>query len=120
MSANPRAEENRAALTERLAELAEVRAQANLGGSEKALARHRARGKLTARERIELLLDRDSPFLELSPYAAWGTAWLTHWVTGSPDAGARAAVPQGDLYGDPRHGGQPLAGVGGAVRGPQL
>ena len=26
-----------------------------------------------ARERIELLLDRDSPFLELSPLAAWGT-----------------------------------------------
>jgi acetyl-CoA carboxylase carboxyltransferase component len=68
-----RAQENRAALLERLAELAEVRRQANLGGSEQSLARHRARGKLTARERIELLLDRDSPFLELSPYAAWGT-----------------------------------------------
>src|SRR3972149_2736100 len=34
---------------------------------------HRARGRLLARERIELLLDRDSPFLELSPLAAWGT-----------------------------------------------
>ena len=68
-----RAQANRAALLERLAELAEVRAQVNLGGSEKSLARHRKRGKLTARERIELLLDRDSPFLELSPYAAWGT-----------------------------------------------
>ena len=64
-----RAQENRAALLERLAELAEVRRQANLGGSEQSLARHRARGKLTARERIELLLDRDSPFLEIAPLA---------------------------------------------------
>ena len=31
------------------------------------------RGKLLARERIELLLDPDSPFLELSPLAAWGS-----------------------------------------------
>ncbi len=64
---------NREALLERLAELDEVRAQANLGGSQRSVNRHRARGKLTVRERIELLLDRDSPFLELSPYAAWGT-----------------------------------------------
>ena len=35
--------------------------------------RHHDRGKLTARERIELLLDPDSPFLELSPLAAWGS-----------------------------------------------
>jgi len=60
-------------LFERLSELDGERVKANLGGSEKSLARHRARDKLTARERIELLLDRDSPFLELSPYAAWGT-----------------------------------------------
>ena len=33
----------------------------------------RQRGKLLARERVELLLDPDSPFLELSPLAAWGT-----------------------------------------------
>ncbi len=50
-------------------QLALVRA----GGGEKYVARHRQRGKLMARERIELLLDRDSPFLELSPLAAWGT-----------------------------------------------
>ncbi len=35
--------------------------------------RHHARGKLLPRERIELLVDRDAPFLELSPVAAWGT-----------------------------------------------
>ncbi len=68
-----RGEQNRAALLERLAELDALRAKTNSGGSERALARHRKRGKLTVNERIELLLDRDSPFLELSPYAAWGT-----------------------------------------------
>ena len=59
-----------------LAQLAEVEAQLALargGGGEKYVERHRKRGKLLARERIELLLDPDSPFLELSPLAAWGT-----------------------------------------------
>ncbi len=70
---SPAVSDNRTALLERLEELDGVRAQANLGGSQKSLDRHRARGKLTVRERIELLVDRDSPFLELSPYAAWGT-----------------------------------------------
>ena len=50
-------------------------ALARAGGGEKYVARHRERGKLMARERIELLLDRDSPFLELSPLAAWGTEY---------------------------------------------
>jgi acetyl-CoA carboxylase carboxyltransferase component len=64
---------NRACLAERLAELAGLQAAANLGGGESRLARHRSRGKLPARERIQLLVDRDSPFLELSPYAGWGS-----------------------------------------------
>jgi len=41
------------------------------GGGPDAVARHRSRGKLTARERIETLVDPDSAFLELSPLAAW-------------------------------------------------
>src|SRR5258707_9542821 len=41
------------------------------GGSEEARARHAARGKLLARERINLLLDPGTPFLELSPLAAY-------------------------------------------------
>jgi acetyl-CoA carboxylase carboxyltransferase component len=41
------------------------------GGGERAVARHRSRGKLLARERIDLLLDPDTAFLELSPLAAW-------------------------------------------------
>jgi len=43
------------------------------GGGERYQQRHRDRGKLLTRERIELLLDPDSPFLELSSLAAWGT-----------------------------------------------
>ena len=46
--------------------------QAPAGGGEKYVDRHHARGKLLARERIELLVDRDAPFLELSPLAACG------------------------------------------------
>ena len=62
-----------ATMTANLAELDSATAQSIAGGGEKAVARHRTRGKLTVRERIELLIDRDSPFLELSPIAAWGT-----------------------------------------------
>jgi acyl-CoA carboxylase subunit beta len=43
------------------------------GGGPRYVARHHERGKLLARERIELLIDRDAPFLELSPLAAYGT-----------------------------------------------
>jgi acetyl-CoA carboxylase carboxyltransferase component len=41
------------------------------GGGSEAIARHRKRNKLLARERIRLLCDPDTPFLELSPLAAW-------------------------------------------------
>ena len=41
------------------------------GGGEKLRARHEARGKIMVRERIDLLLDPQTPFLELSPLAAW-------------------------------------------------
>lgn len=50
-------------------------ANALAGGGPKYVERHHARGKLTARERIELLVDQDSPFLELSPLAAWGSSF---------------------------------------------
>src|SRR5262245_42372852 len=64
---------NRAGMLERLAEIDGLLAKARAGGGEGPVARHKARGKLLARERIELLLDRDAPFLELSPLAGWGT-----------------------------------------------
>jgi len=61
------------AMTAKLAEVEAACAQALAGGGPAKLERHRQRGKLTARERIELLVDEDSPFLELSPLAAWGS-----------------------------------------------
>ncbi|GAB2834749.1 acyl-CoA carboxylase subunit beta [Streptomyces daliensis] len=64
---------NREALLGKLAELEAEHAKAREGGGEKYVERHRKRGKLLARERIELLLDPDTPFLELSPLAAWGS-----------------------------------------------
>jgi acyl-CoA carboxylase subunit beta len=64
---------NRDAMLAKLAEVAAGHAQALAGGGPKYTDRHRARGKLLARERIELLLDPGAPFLELSPLAAWGT-----------------------------------------------
>ncbi|MCY7315617.1 MAG: methylcrotonoyl-CoA carboxylase [Rubrivivax sp.] len=45
-------------------------AQIALGGGEAARAKHTARGKLLPRERVEMLLDPDTPFLELAPLAA--------------------------------------------------
>jgi acetyl-CoA carboxylase carboxyltransferase component len=53
--------------------LDEALAQARAGGGEAYMARHRARGRLTVRERIDLLVDPAAAFLELSSLAAWGT-----------------------------------------------
>ncbi|HKS49936.1 MAG TPA: carboxyl transferase domain-containing protein [Amycolatopsis sp.] len=60
-------------MLEKLAELEAEHAKAIAGGGPKYVERHIKRGKLLARQRVELLLDEDSPFLELSPLAAWGT-----------------------------------------------
>ncbi len=65
----------RDAMLARLAELDAEQAKALAGGGPAYVERHRARGKLLARERIELLIDPDSPFLELSPLAGYGTGF---------------------------------------------
>ena len=64
---------NRAGMLGLIAEMDGLLEQARTGGGERAIARHRSRGKLLVRERIELLIDRDSPFLELSPLAGYYT-----------------------------------------------
>ncbi|MEV6236425.1 acyl-CoA carboxylase subunit beta [Lentzea sp. NPDC051838] len=64
---------NREALLAKIAQLDAEHAKALAGGGPKYVERHHKRGKLLARERVELLVDEDSPFLELSPLAAWGT-----------------------------------------------
>ena len=69
----PATRANRAAMTALLAEVTAAHAQAIDGGGERYVARHRDRGRLLVRERIDLLLDPGSPFLELSPLAGWGS-----------------------------------------------
>ncbi|HST90197.1 MAG TPA: carboxyl transferase domain-containing protein [Ktedonobacterales bacterium] len=69
---SPEYQENRAYFEGLVAELRERVEQVKQGGWEAAIVRHRGRNKLLARERIALLCDPDTPFLELNPLAAWG------------------------------------------------
>jgi acyl-CoA carboxylase subunit beta len=71
--ATPEFAANRQAMLAKLAELDTEHAKAVAGGGAKYVERHHQRGKLLARERIELLLDLGAPFLELSTLAAWGS-----------------------------------------------
>ena len=63
--------------------------QVALGGGKKAIERHKAKGKLTARERINLLLDADSGFLEMGLFAAHE---MYEAEGGAPSAGVVAGV----------------------------
>ncbi len=62
--------DNRSRMLALLADLRARTAEAREGGGPKYVARHREQGKLPVRERIEKLLDPDTPFLEFSPLAA--------------------------------------------------
>jgi 3-methylcrotonyl-CoA carboxylase beta subunit len=62
-------------------------AQIALGGGEAARAKHVARGKLLPRDRVEGLLDPDTPFLELAPLAAHGL-----YDGAAPGAGVIAGI----------------------------
>ncbi len=72
---SPEFEANRQGLLALLAAHEEQVELARGGGGPRYVDRHRERGKLTARDRVELLLDLDAPFLELSPLAAWGSGF---------------------------------------------
>ena len=63
---------NRARMEQLVADLRRHLAAAREGGGPQSLERHRRQGKLPVRERLERLLDPGSPFLELSPLAAFG------------------------------------------------
>ena len=54
-----------------LSEFRKILEMAGSGGPESAIQKHRERGKLLARERIDLLIDKGTAFLELSSLAAW-------------------------------------------------
>lgn len=66
-------QQRRAAMEAKLADLDAQHALAVAGGGEKYVERHHQRGRLLPRERIELLIDPGTAFLELSPLAGWGS-----------------------------------------------
>ena len=63
---------NAAATAKLVEELKSRMAEAAQGGGERSRQRHASRGKLLPRDRVERLVDPGSPFLELSPLAAFG------------------------------------------------
>jgi acyl-CoA carboxylase subunit beta len=65
----------REAYLELIGRLEDALRQAQAGGGPERIARHRDRGKLLIRERIDLLVDRDSALLELSPLIGLGTEY---------------------------------------------
>ncbi|MEI9988448.1 MAG: carboxyl transferase domain-containing protein [Rhizomicrobium sp.] len=69
---SPAFKTNAAAMAALVEELRARQAIAALGGDERSRKRHTERGKLLPRERVERLVDPGSPFLELSPLAAYG------------------------------------------------
>ena len=64
---------NRADMEEMLAQIGELLEEVAGGGGEEAMQRLQKRGKMPVRRRVSLALDRDSPFLEISPLAAWNS-----------------------------------------------
>jgi acetyl-CoA carboxylase carboxyltransferase component len=62
-------EASREAMLAALEPVNKLATQVLAAGGERAMARHRARGRLPARERVDMLLDDDAPFLELSCFA---------------------------------------------------
>ena len=72
-------------LNAKLAKIAE-------GGGEAARAKHLARGKLLPRERVEMLLDPDTPFLEIAPLAALGMYPEKDGNDAAPCAGMIAGI----------------------------
>ena len=66
-------QKNRTDMLEMVAETDGLLEEVAQGGGEEAMQRLRKRGKLPIRQRVGLVLDRDSPFLEISPLAAWNS-----------------------------------------------
>ncbi|MEM9407179.1 MAG: carboxyl transferase domain-containing protein [Acidobacteriota bacterium] len=73
---DPRSDEfqkNRADMLEQIGVMNGLLEQVAEGGGEEAFARLRGRGKMPIRQRVALALDPDTPFLEISPLAAWNS-----------------------------------------------
>ncbi|MDO5342178.1 MAG: carboxyl transferase domain-containing protein [Bacteroidia bacterium] len=66
-------QENKKVFTDLMARYRDALASSMQGGGPAAIEKHKKRNKLLARERIDLLIDKNTPFLELSPMAAYDT-----------------------------------------------
>ncbi|MGY0195041.1 carboxyl transferase domain-containing protein [Leptothrix sp. BB-4] len=92
---NPRSAEsqaNAAAMRALVEDLNAQLARIALGGGEVARARHLSRGKLLPRDRVEGLLDPDTPFLEIAPLAAMGVYKEKDGSDSAPAAGVIAGI----------------------------
>ncbi len=83
-TSSPRFEHNQHAVADLVAQVRMDEEAIELGGGEKAIESQHKKGRLTARERIERLIDPGSDFFELGSYAAWGM--YEDWG-GAPSAG---------------------------------
>ena len=79
---SPEYQQNREEYLKLLGRYKEVLAATRQGGPLHMITKHKERGKLLARERIDLLVDRNTPFVELSALAAYGL-----YDNGFPSAG---------------------------------
>jgi 3-methylcrotonyl-CoA carboxylase beta subunit len=92
---NPRAEDfkaNATAMRALVDDLNATLARTAAGGGADARAKHLARGKLLPRERVERLLDPDTPFLEIAPLAALGMYPEKNGQDSAPAAGMIAGI----------------------------
>lgn len=80
-------QQNKAEMQRLVSQYKETLKNIKLGGPEKDRNRHHERGKLLVRERLELLFDKNTPFLELSPLAAYDM-----YDNGAPGAGMVTGV----------------------------
>lgn len=78
---------NKKAFLKLLNEYKKIHKKVTRGGSESAIEKHKSRGKLLARERIDKLIDPNTPFLELSSLAAYGI-----FEDGHPSAGVVTGI----------------------------
>jgi 3-methylcrotonyl-CoA carboxylase beta subunit len=83
---------NATAMRALVAQLQSRLSQVELGGGESARAKHTGRGKLLPRERVHMLLDPGSAFLELSPLAAWSMYPDRDGSDSAPSAGLIAGI----------------------------
>jgi 3-methylcrotonyl-CoA carboxylase beta subunit len=81
--------ENRASMARMLETLRRREETVHAGGGADALARHRGKGKMTARDRIRRLIDPGSRFLEVGLFAAWG---MYEEYGGAPSSGTIVGI----------------------------